>query len=241
MDIKNIRRQNLNRLIGRYIFKGFSKAQFAEEIGIPPSQLSQLSGENAVRNIGDKMARRIETSLTLPFGWMDSIQEDQQPPAMEDKYVLTAPTHENTVQKYRVDILDMEFSCGGGRVNCDYPEVIRSIELDPEEAKRMFGGRLATSLKISTAVGDSMLGTISPGDLVVLDITIKKVIGDGIYAFVYGDNFHIKRLQLLKDQLVVISDNPSYERWAITEIEQEDFHIQGLVVGRWQMNYTRLG
>lgn len=241
MDIKTIRRQNLNRLIGKYTFKGLSKAQFAEKIGIPPSQLSQLSGVNAVRNIGDMMARRIETSLELPFGWMDSDQQDQPSPKKEDKYVLTTPSDNYTVQTYRIDVLDTEFSCGGGRLNGDYPEVVRSIELDPEEAKRMFGGRSASSLKISTAIGDSMLGTIFPGDLVVLDVTVKKVISDGIYAFVYGENFHIKRLQLLKDQLVVISDNQSYERWSITEIEQDDFHVQGLVVGRWQMNYTRLG
>lgn len=45
----------------------------------------------------------------------------------------------------------------------DYPEIVKSIELDPEEAKRMFGGRSPTSLKICTVVGDSMLGTIFPG------------------------------------------------------------------------------
>jgi hypothetical protein len=51
MDIKNIRRQNLNRLIGEYIVEGYTKAQIAEKIGIPPSQLSQLSGSNASRNM----------------------------------------------------------------------------------------------------------------------------------------------------------------------------------------------
>jgi hypothetical protein len=34
MDIKNIRRQNLNRLIGEYIVEGYTKAQIAEKIGI---------------------------------------------------------------------------------------------------------------------------------------------------------------------------------------------------------------
>ena len=126
-------------------------------------------------------------------------------------------------------------------MNMDYPEIVKSIELDPEEAKRMFGGRSPTSLKICTVVGDSMLGTIFPGDLVVIDVTVNRLIGDGIYAFVYGDNFHIKRLQLLKDKLVVISDNSTYEKWFVSETDQSEFHIQGLVVGRWQMSYNRLG
>ncbi|WP_338322496.1 S24 family peptidase [Enterobacter hormaechei] len=84
-------------------------------------------------------------------------------------------------------------------------------------------------------------GLFFPGDLVVIDVTVNRLIGDGIYAFVYGDNFHIKRLQLLKDKLVVISDNSTYEKWFVSETDQSEFHIQGLVVGRWQMSYNRLG
>ncbi|HCF8374182.1 TPA: S24 family peptidase [Klebsiella pneumoniae] len=105
----------------------------------------------------------------------------------------------------------------------------------------MFGGRQASSLKIATAMGDSMLGSISPGELVVLDVTVKRFVSDGIYAFVYGDNLHIKRLQLLKDRLIVISDNTSYDRWEVTSEDEELFHIQGFVVGKWHMSYTRLG
>jgi len=75
----------------------------------------------------------------------------------------------------------------------------------------------------------------------VLDITIERFVGDGIYAFVYGNNLYIKRLQLLKDKLIVISDNTSYDKWEVTSEDEELFHIQGLVIGKWQMSYTRLG
>ncbi|BBE77569.1 MULTISPECIES: S24 family peptidase [Enterobacteriaceae] len=239
MDIKNIRRQNLNRLIGEYIVEGYTKAQIAEKIGIPPSQLSQLSGSNASRNIGDIIARRIESSMGLPHGWMDSKRADVDASGTKPNFFINPLTKNQ--QQYRIEVLDTEFSCGSGRMNMDYPEIVKSIELDPEEAKRMFGGRSPTSLKICTVVGDSMLGTIFPGDLVVIDVTVNRLIGDGIYAFVYGDNFHIKRLQLLKDKLVVISDNSTYEKWFVSETDQSEFHIQGLVVGRWQMSYNRLG
>ena len=50
---------------------GMTKAQFAELIETSPAALSQLLGPNPHRNIGDKMARKIETALDLPFGWMD--------------------------------------------------------------------------------------------------------------------------------------------------------------------------
>lgn len=254
MDIKEIRRRNLQALLNDYLFRNpkAGKARFAEEIGIPPSQLSQLTSDRGIRNIGDVMARRIESSLALAHGWMDTQQWDLSTltkalPAPDNKFTLHSEVSAYTVQndgpeqKYRLDVLDTEFSCGNGRLNSDYSEVIRSIELDPEEAKRMFGGRQASALKIATAMGDSMLGSISPGELVVLDVTVKRFVGDGIYAFVYGDNLHIKRLQLLKDKLIVISDNPSYDRWTVTNEDEDLFHIQGFVVGKWQMSYTRLG
>ncbi|HAT3951878.1 TPA: S24 family peptidase [Kluyvera ascorbata] len=258
MDIKEIRRRNLQALLNEYLLRKpkAGKARFAEEIGIPPSQLSQLTSDREIRNVGDVMARRIESNLVLPHGWMDTQQWGPNPNSPfltqsvempSDKFTLhsepsvyTDQNH-NADQKYRLDVLDTEFSCGGGRLNTDYPEIIRSIELDPEEAKRMFGGRQASSLKIATAMGDSMLGSISPGELVVLDVTVKRFFSDGIYAFVYGDNLHIKRLQLLKDRLIVISDNASYDRWEVTKEDEDLFHIQGFVIGKWQMSYTRLG
>ncbi|MHA1161667.1 S24 family peptidase [Enterobacter wuhouensis] len=258
MDIKEIRRRNLQALLNDYLFRKpkAGKARFAEEIGIPPSQLSQLTSDREIRNIGDVMARRIENTLKLDHGWMDTQQWGPSPDSPllsktidmpSEKFTLHSESsvytdqNHSTDQKYILEVLDTEFSCGGGRLNSDYPEIIRSIELDPEEAKRMFGGRQASSLKIATAMGDSMLGSISPGELVVLDVTVKRFVSDGIYAFVYGDNFHIKRLQLLKDRLIVISDNASYDRWEVTNEDQDLFHIQGFVVGKWQMSYTRLG
>ena len=126
-------------------------------------------------------------------------------------------------------------------MNNDYPDIVQSIEIDPEYAKRMFGGRPAESLKISTASGDSMKGTISPGELVVIDITIRSFKSDGIYAFTYGTASHIKRLQMVKDKLLVISDNSSYEKWEIDSSNEDQFRIEGFIVGKWLMEYSRLG
>ncbi len=58
---------------------GMTKAQFAELIETSPAALSQLLGPNPHRNIGDKMARKIETALDLPFGWMDVLHASEEP------------------------------------------------------------------------------------------------------------------------------------------------------------------
>lgn len=40
-----------------------------------------------------------------------------------------------------------------------------------------------------------MSGTIEPGDLLFVDISVQHFDGDGIYAFIYDDTSHVKRLQ----------------------------------------------
>lgn len=90
--------------------------------------------------------------------------------------------------------MDIEFSCGSGRMNMDYFEIVKLIEFDLEEVKRMFGGCSFIFLKICMVVGDSMFGIIFSGDFVVIDVMVNWLIGDGIYVFVYGDNFYIKCL-----------------------------------------------
>lgn len=72
MESKEIRKANLESLLEKKrLESGLTKAQFAESIDTSPATLSQLMGDNPNRNIGDKMARKIETALNLPFGWMD--------------------------------------------------------------------------------------------------------------------------------------------------------------------------
>ncbi|MGQ7157840.1 S24 family peptidase, partial [Escherichia coli] len=76
-------------------------------------------------------------------------------------------------------------------------------------------GRKAENIRIINVRGDSMSGTIEPGDLLFVDITVKSFDGDGIYAFLYDDTAHVKRLQMMKDKLLVISDNKSYSPGSI--------------------------
>lgn len=242
MENKDIRRANLRALMNEFIQAGNNKAQFADKLEMPASQLSQITSDRAVRNIGDAIARKIEAQLSLPTGWLDKLQgEASSQPKGENNYILQNISTDNTVHPYRIEQLDLEYSCGGGSLNSDTPDVIRAVELDPEHAKRMFGNRKASSLGIITAVGDSMIGTIDPGTLLVVDKTVTRFIGDGIYSFTFMDWSHIKRLQLIGNKMLVISDNKIYQNWEINESNEDQLRIEGFVVGKWEMNYTRLG
>lgn len=81
MENKEIRKANLESLIEqKKLESGMTKAQFAESIDTSPAALSQLMGDKPNRNIGDKMARKIENALNLPSGWMDTLHSNDGEP-----------------------------------------------------------------------------------------------------------------------------------------------------------------
>lgn len=70
MDTYSIRRENLRSLIR----ESHSQAEFAAACGTAPSVLSLIVSPNPKRNLGDKLARKIEAAQGLPHGWLDTPQ-----------------------------------------------------------------------------------------------------------------------------------------------------------------------
>ncbi|MFP3922352.1 helix-turn-helix transcriptional regulator [Pseudomonas sp. W5-36] len=68
MDIYSIRKQQLISLIGNQ-----KKGACAERWGMAPAHLSQILSDKTAKNLGDDVARRIETVEGLPRGWFDSL------------------------------------------------------------------------------------------------------------------------------------------------------------------------
>ncbi len=63
---------DISRANARYLAEsvgGFKR--FGEKVGLAESQVSQLLGKNPNRNIGVKIARRIEDAFDKPLGWID--------------------------------------------------------------------------------------------------------------------------------------------------------------------------
>lgn len=143
---------------------------------------------------------------------------------------------------FRLDILDLAVSAGPGIVNQEFVEILHSVEYAPAEARHMFDGRKAENIRIINVRGDSMSGTIEPGDLLFVDISVKSFDGDGIYAFLYDDTAHVKRLQKMKDKLLVISDNKSYAPWEpIEKDEMNRVFVFGKVIGSMPQTYRKHG
>ncbi len=71
MDIYAIRKHQLIRLIGDK-----KKGACAERWGMAPAHLSQILSDKTAKNLGDDVARRIESIEQLPRGWFDSMPSD---------------------------------------------------------------------------------------------------------------------------------------------------------------------
>lgn len=72
--VRQIRKINLEKLIEKL---GLGKGEFAIRIETSPSYISQIFSEKTKRNMGDCVARKIETKLGLPKGWMDNLHGEQ--------------------------------------------------------------------------------------------------------------------------------------------------------------------
>lgn len=143
---------------------------------------------------------------------------------------------------YRVEVLDVEASAGPGTlVSTDFIESITAIEFDSEQAKALFNGRTQEQVRMITVRGDSMDDTLCSGERVFVDIKVRTYDGDGIYVFVFDSNLHIKRLQMHKDRLLVLSDNPRYKEWYIEEDDLDRFYVMAKVLLGQTVAYKRFG
>ena len=130
---------------------------------------------------------------------------------------------------------DIRGALGGGEVAHDYPEMLQDVRISPSQLRAM-GVEFVEHyhLKMITGWGQSMTPTIKHGDPLLVDISIKEFVGDGIYFFSYQGFQYIKRLQMKgKDKFKMISDN---KRHPAEDIFAEETYIQARVLLVWNAN-----
>jgi phage repressor protein C with HTH and peptisase S24 domain len=141
------------------------------------------------------------------------------PPRRQEKpdKAIAYPKEELGVANSRhvvVPYFDVAASMGPGVIAPDHLDVIQQLVVDREwlrEQRLTHTG--APNLAVVTGFGDSMEGTFSSGDPLLVDRGVEAMDRDGIYVFSEGEMLHIKRLQFDGPGMVfIISDNPIYEK-----------------------------
>lgn len=107
---------------------------------------------------------------------------------------------------------------------------ISFIEYTEEQYNRIFTVTNPNSIRLTNIRVDNMSGTLEPGDLVFIDISINRYDGDGVYLFLVGTHLHLKRLQMVGNNLLVISDNRQYKSWQITQKDKGSLVVIGKVL-----------
>lgn len=214
---------------------GYTQGRLAKDVGMAQSSVNKLLKEAN----GSRKTVEIASVLGVRPEWLSTGEgEMASSGAREPTALYQVKPSLNGI--YRVDVLDVKASAGPGAiVTSDFIETIRAIEYTTEQARALFGNRPATHVKVITVNGDSMDCTISPGDQIFVDTSVTHFDGDGVYVFVFGKTLHVKRLQMQRDRLAVISDNPIYEKWYVEPEDEDAFYVMAKVLLRQSVDYKR--
>lgn len=225
------------RLVEAMKEAGFTQASLAKAVGMSQSSIWKLTSGAAS---GSRKTVQLSQVLGVRPEWLSSGEGPKNVVGLTE--AGESISHEPARDTYRVDVLDVQASAGPGTfVSSEFIETIRAIEYTEEQARLMFGNRPAHAIKVITVNGDSMEGTIDPGDFVFVDTSVNHFEGDGIYVFIFGKTIHIKRLQMLKTSLMVLSDNKLYNSWEIDESDEGLFYVLGKVLIKQSAAFKRFG
>lgn len=189
-----------------------SQAEFARAIGKAPAQVNQWL--NGYRNIGTGAAAHIETTLSLPRGWLDGQAEwDSNTPLLPD---------DCEVPLYK----DIRLSAGNGF--SDDIEDYNGYKLRFSKSTLRRHGISPDDVVCVCADGDSMEPVYPDGATLGIN-TADKVIKDGkIYAVNHGGLFRTKILQKLPDNKIRIKSYNS-EAYPDEEADADEMNIIGRV------------
>lgn len=213
-------------------------AELAEAVGVDAANISRLE-TGKQKQFSEQTLNRLAQALGVKVTDLFTSLENESTVCINSKSDSSA---RKDIDVYRVEVLDVSASAGSGHIQgSDVIDVIHAIEYSNDQAVIMFGGRTSTGVKVINVRGDSMASTIEPGDLIFVDVNINEFDGDGIYVFGFDGKVYVKRLQMIPDQLLVISDNPKYREWNITKENEHRFHIFGKVLISQSQAYKRHG
>ena len=216
--------------------KGMKISDLADAVGIDGANVSRLE-TGKQKSFTEQSLSKFAEALGVGVAELFTTAENRT-----TVYEYSSPVVQEGAAVFRVEILDISASAGGGFIQgSDVIDVIRSIEYNNERAIAMFGSRPPETVKVINVRGDSMAETIEPGDLIFVDVSVTDFDGDGIYVFGFDDKIYVKRLQMIPDKILVISDNTKYREWSVDESNQHRFYVYGKVMISQSQSYKRHG
>lgn len=235
MDIAEIRRLNLKLLIDK---TNGGRQEVAERSDTQYNYFSQILMENPSKNLGTKVARRIEESFDLPKGWFDEKRE-REFMLLEGRENLKeleslVGDRQPILDDMHVPQFSISASMGPGN-NFTEEDIVDRWPLNESVLLRM--GITPSQAAITSVEGNSMLDTLHNGDLVLVDRTpVSRLTGKVYILWSERMGLQAKRVRMSTDgeQVEVISDNPDKDSYPTRSYEPESFEntfkVRGTVI-----------
>jgi phage repressor protein C with HTH and peptisase S24 domain len=212
--------------------------ELAESVGVDAANISRLE-TGKQKQFSEQTLSRLAHALSVSVPDLFTSSENEFTVCIDSN---SETSSRKDIDVYRVEVLDVSASAGSGHIQgSDVIDVIHAIEYSSDQALTLFGGRTSAGVKVINVRGDSMASTIEPGDLIFVDVNINEFDGDGIYVFGFDGKIYVKRLQMIPDQLLVISDNPKYREWSINKENEHRFYVFGKVLISQSQSFKRHG
>lgn len=205
-----------------------NQTKFADAVGRSNAYVSFLLADPSMphsKNLGEKLAAHIETTLGLPDKWLDGGNDLE---LSEGKIVTLNTANEGMYEMIPRRILKL--SAGDG------DPVFESDETAPPLAFRkewlLKEGLKPKDLVVAYAKGSSMEPRIFDGDTLLINTADKgKALQDNkIYALRYGDEIRVKRIIRKMNSVLLVSDNSSYPDEEVTLDESDQLQVLGRIV-----------
>lgn len=189
----------------------------AEKIEVSKQYISTVGSDNPRKNIGNKVARKIETVFGLPIGTIDMPMGNHG--AISDDLTVTVP------------LLNVVASMGHGATMDWEEETIQEMRFSKRWLRHNTDASSFSALALVTGKGDSMDPTFVDGSILVVDTSYTQLKIDGVYVMRREDELFIKRIQRnLDGSFDVISDNPKYKVQVIRDPLKNNILVLGRVL-----------
>jgi phage repressor protein C with HTH and peptisase S24 domain len=132
----------------------------------------------------------------------------------------------------RIAHYDIRGAMGDGQKAAEFPEMLKDVRVSQKHLREL-GVEYEdfNYLKLVTGWGQSMAPTIKHRDPLIVDISVREFVGDGIYLLSWDDLLYIKRIQVAdSDHFEMISDNTRHKD---QQIRRDDTHILARVLLVW--------
>ncbi len=225
VDISDLRGKRLYDSLIALKPADMAETDWAVLAGLNRGFFSNLkSGEGSPRLVS---VRKLLNAVGKTEADLDPNAPAAPPPAKRTSNLQVAPSPVIDKDFDMVEIQQIDLAYGMGGMFTDVP-----IEIDVLNFPKIWVETITYSppnmLTWARGRGDSMLPTISDGDVVLLDRSQTRVAEqDAIWAFTVGDVGSIKRLRIKGDRYIILSDNPAVP----DDEEHQDFvRIVGRVI-----------